>query len=51
MSLITPFLIETSLLKSFCLLRSGFQRVIYDASEFFLVIVFFVTFEIKIENH
>ena len=31
----------------FCLLRSGFQRAIYDASKFFLVLAFFGAFEMK----
>ena len=37
----TPFLSKTSLSKSFCSLRSGFRRAIYDASKFFLVLAFF----------
>ena len=37
----TPFLNKTSLSKSFSLLRSGFQRLIYDASKFVLVLAFF----------
>ena len=39
------FLNKTSLSKSFCSLRLGFQRAIYDASKFFLVLVFFGAFE------
>ena len=31
---VTPFLNKTSLSKSFCLLRSGFLRAIYDAFKF-----------------
>ena len=42
---VTPFLNKTSLSKSFCSLRSGFQRAIYDASKFFLVLAFFGAFE------
>ena len=34
---VTLFLNKTSLSKSFCLLRSGFQRAMYDASKFVLV--------------
>ena len=42
---VTPFLNETSISKSFCSLRSGFQRAIYDATKFFLVVAFFGAFE------
>ena len=42
---VTPFLNKTSLSKSFCSLRLGFQRAIYDASKFFLVLAFFGAFE------
>ena len=41
----TQFLNKTSLSKSFCLLRLGFQKAIYDASKFFLVLAFFGAFE------
>ena len=34
-----------SLSESFCSLRSGFHRAIYDASTFFLLLVFFGAFE------
>ena len=37
----TPFLSKTSLLLSFLLLRSGFYRVTYDASKFFLALALF----------
>ena len=36
----------TSLLKSFHLLRSGFQRAIYDVSKFFPVLVLIRAFEL-----
>ena len=44
----TPFLNKASLLKSFCLLKSGFQRAVYDASKFFLVLAFLGAFEITV---
>ena len=40
-----PFLNKTILSKSFCSLRSGFQRTIHDAAKFFLVLPFFGAFE------
>ena len=43
---VTPFLNKTSISKSFCSLRSGFQRAILDASNFFLVLAIFGVFEI-----
>ena len=42
---VTPFLDKTDLSKSFCLLRLGFQRAIYDASKFLQVLAFFGAFE------
>ena len=36
----------TSLLKSFYLLRSGFQRALYDVSKFFPVLVLIRAFEL-----
>ena len=42
---VTPFLNKTTLSKSFCSLRSGFQRAIYDASKFSLVLAFYRAFE------
>ena len=42
---VTTILNKTSLSKSFWLLKSGFQRAIYDASKFFLVLPFFGAFE------
>ena len=33
---VTPFLNKTNLSKSFCLLRSGFQRPIYDKRAMYL---------------
>ena len=44
---VIPFLNKTSLSKCFCLLGSGFQRAIYDASKFFLVLAFFGAFEME----
>ena len=41
----TPFLNKTSFSKSFCLLRSGFQSAIYDASKFLLVVAIFGAFK------
>ena len=37
---VTPFLNKTSLSKSFCSLRSDFQKAISDVFKFFLVLVF-----------
>ena len=45
MSLISLFLNKISLPKSFCSLRSVFQRAMYDASNFFLVLAIFEAFE------
>ena len=42
---VRPFLNKSSLSKSFCSLRLGFQRTICDAPKLFLVLVFFGTFE------
>ena len=42
----TPFLNKTSLSKSFCLLRSDFQRVIFNVSMFFPALAFYGAFEI-----
>ena len=45
---VTPFLNKTSLSNSFCSLRSGLQRAIYDDSKFFLVLGFFGAFEMTV---
>ena len=42
---VTPFLNKSNPSKSFCSLRLGFQRAIYDVSKFFLVLAFFGDFE------
>ena len=42
---VRPSLNKSSLSKFFCLLRLGFQRALYDASKFFLVLAFFGAFE------
>ena len=46
---VTPFLNKTSLSKSDCSFKSGFNNAIYDASRFFLVLVFFGAFD-KIDH-
>ena len=45
---VTPILNKTSLSKSFCLLRSGFHKAIYDVFMFFVVLAFSGAFEITI---
>ena len=41
-----PFLNKTSLSKLFCWLRSGFQKTVYNASKFFVVLAYLGAFEI-----